>query len=182
MHADTTQHQFKEAGTFVLSCMEDAEIAMTITVIKEEKEEKSEKAILYIHVALMLTAFGIVFPIAAFLNHHRVNLAYKILHPFGLIPAVCGLVAIVVYVQLADRKEHFDFLIHSVVGLALLVLVLLIMPVLILFQKTRAYYFSAGHIVAFFGMGNVLLVSWKWGGKGGRGGRRGRGGEEGERG
>lgn len=151
-------------GSFVLSCQDDDEVAVTIIVgevgeMSEEEDDTSHlRPLLYTHAALMATAFGVLFPVAAFLYHHSVTLGYKILLPIAMVLALCGLVLVVVYVQLTSR-EHFDFLVHGAVGVALLVLALLVMPLLLLFKKSRVYHFRLGHVVAFFGMGNVLVVS-----------------------
>lgn len=149
-------------GSFLLSCQDDEELAATIIVMEREETEEEDKShlhpLLYTHVALMAAAFGVLFPMAAFLYYHGVVLGYKILLPIAMLLALCGLVLVVVYVQLTS-KEHFDFIIHGTVGVALLVLALLGMPLLLLHKKLRVYHFRLGHVVAFFGMGNILLVS-----------------------
>lgn len=106
----------------------------------------------------MAAAFGFLFPVAAYLYFQGVTLGYKILLPIGMVVAFCGLVLIVVYVQLTSG-DHFDYFIHGVVGVALLAFALLVMPALLLHKKLRVYHFRLGHVVAFFGMGNILLVS-----------------------
>ncbi len=116
--------------------------------------------LLYTHVALMAVAFGFLFPLAAFLYYHRISLAYKLLFPVALLLAVCGLVIVLVYVELTADKSHFGYPIHGVVGVALVALVVVVMPLLLLHRKSRAYHFRLGHAVAFFGMGNILLVSF----------------------
>lgn len=160
-HAGVTRHRFEEAGSFVLSCSDDEDVATTIVVAepaKEEAENKRLHPLLYTHVALMAAAFGVLLPVAAFLYYHGVSLGYKVLLPIVMVLATCGFVLVVVYVQLTSRK-HFHYFIHGVVGVALVALVLLGMPLLLVHQKLRVFHFRLGHAVAFFGMGNVLLVS-----------------------
>lgn len=154
-----TRHRFEEAGSFVLSCSDDEDVATTIVVAepaKEEAENKRLHPLLYTHVALMAAAFGVLLPVAAFLYYHGVSLGYKVLLPIVMVLATCGFVLVVVYVQLTSRK-HFHYFIHGVVGVALVALVLLGMPLLLVHQKLRVFHFRLGHAVAFFGMGNVLL-------------------------
>ena len=124
----------------------------------EEDDNSHLRPLLYTHAALMAAAFGLLFPVAAYLYYQGVTLGYKILLPIAVIVALSGFVLVVVYVQLTS-KDHFDYFIHGVVGVALLVFALLAMPVLLLHKKLRVYHFRLGHVVAFFGMGNILLVS-----------------------
>ena len=96
-----SQHRFEEAGTFHLSCAEASDITAVIVVTDEEIEESDElRPLLYTHVALMAAAFGVLFPLAAFLFYHGVHLAYIIIFPIGLVLGVSGLAIIVVYVEL----------------------------------------------------------------------------------
>ena len=113
---------------------------------------------LYTHAALMGITFGILLPLGAFLAHHEKFLIHKVTQPTGLLLALIGFVMVLVYVSLA-HGQHFRFLIHGVVGLALLLLALLVMPALLLHKPWRKWHRRCGHVVAFFGMGNVLLVS-----------------------
>lgn len=149
-------------GHFRLSCREDEEIAASIIVAEREESGDNKKRLyplLYMHVALMAAAFGVLFPLAAFLYYHGLPLGYKVLLPVAVVLAMCGVVLVAVFVELTNGK-HFRFVIHSVVGVALLILAVLVMPLLLLHKKLRMYHFRLGHIVAFFGMGNILLVSY----------------------
>lgn len=172
-----TQHQFHKVGTFRLSCQAE-EIDALITVSEPVSSRPSILAssdanncsnssisdqshllpLLYTHVALMAAAFGVLFPVGAFLHYHGVAMAYKILLPVGIVLSLCGLVLVLVYVELAG-KSHFYSPIHGALGLALLLMAVVGMPLLLLHKKSRLYHFRMGHIVSFFGMGNVLLVS-----------------------
>lgn len=159
-----TTHTFEEAGVFQLSCQEEA-INITATVVVTDGEDipwdskQHLRPLLYTHVALMAAAFGVLFPLAAFLHYHGMMLAYKILLPLAMVLALCGLVLVVVYVEVARSGEHFRFFVHAVTGLALLVLSLVAMPLLLVYKKSRLFSYRVGHVVAFFGMGNVLIVS-----------------------
>lgn len=158
-HAGVTRHQFQEVGSFLLLCEEDKELSATIIVAEGAEEEDTHlRPILYTHAALMAAAFGVLLPVAVFLYYQGVILGYKVLLPIAMILALGGLVLAVVYIQLTSR-DHFNYFIHSAVGVTLLVLVLLAMPLMLLHRKLRVYHFRLGHMVAFFGMGNVLLVS-----------------------
>lgn len=147
-------------GRFLLSCEDDDEVSATIVVAEGPEEEKDThlRPLLYTHAALMAAAFGVLLPVAAFLYYQGVTLGYKVLLPVVMVLALGGLVLVVVYVQLTSRG-HFDYFIHGVVGVTLLVLIWLVMPLLLLHRKLRVYHFRLGHMVAFFGMGNILLVS-----------------------
>ena len=162
-YAGTTTHTFETAGTYFLSCQErNTNISATVVVTDGENVpwgvKRHLRPLLYTHVALMAAAFAVLFPLAAFTHYHGLTLAYKVLLPLGMLLALCGLVLVVVYAELT-RQKHFHFFIHGAVGLALLFLCLIVMPLLLLYKKLRVFSYRAGHVVAFFGMGNVLLVS-----------------------
>lgn len=106
----------------------------------------------------MIAAFGVLLPVGAFMAHHQVKLVHKVVQPLGLLLALVGLVMVIVYVQLTNGK-HFRPLIHAVLGLALLILAVLGMPILLL-KKQRTWHKKCGQIVVFFGMANILLVSF----------------------
>lgn len=128
------------------------------------------RPLLYTHAAVMGMVFGVLLPLGAFLAHHRVLLVHRVLQPIGLLLATVGLVLVVVYVELSGGK-HFAHLVHGVVGLVLLIAAVLGMPALILLpmvkaverkvKNMRTWHRRCGHVVAFFGMGNVLVVSVK---------------------
>lgn len=151
---------FEEPGSYEIYCTVDTDLSVQITVVDgdDDHDDESYKAVVYVHAGLMAVAFGILLPVGAFLAHQRIMLVHKITQPLGILLAVAGFVMVVVYVELND-KDHFDELIHSVLGFALILLVLLVMPVLLVHKKWRQWHRRCGHVVAFFGMGNVLLVS-----------------------
>ncbi len=157
---------FEQPGTFEIYCTDDSSIRFEITVVdgmvqmSDDDDEDNEryKTVIYIHAGLMAASFGILLPVGAYLAHHRVRLVHIITQPLGIIIAVSGFVSAVVYVELNDGN-HFDELIHSVLGLVLVILALLVMPVLLLHKKWQQWHKRCGHFIAFFGMGNVLLVS-----------------------
>jgi hypothetical protein len=155
------RHQFLEVGNFHLSCEDDQDVSATIVVREAPLEDDAShlRPLLYTHAALMAAAFGFLLPLAAFLYYQGVTLGYKVLLPMAMAFALCGLVLIVVYVQLTTEEHIINSVIHSVVGIVLLALLLLMMPVLLLQRTLRKYHFKVGHVVAFFGMGNVLMVS-----------------------
>ncbi len=158
---------FKEPGSYEVYCTLDSSISCQVTVVDGENttvnsddddEEKDRyKAVIYIHAGLMALSFGVLLPLGAFLAHYRVLLVHKITQPLGILLAISGFVFAIVYVELNGR-EHFDELIHGVLGLVLVLLVLLVMPALLIRRKWRCWHRRCGHIIAFFGMGNVLLV------------------------
>lgn len=152
-------------GTYELSCEENSSIAVAIAVVDTMVDTECEDdddagqygALLYTHAGIMGLTFGILLPLGAFLAHHKQYLLHKITQPVGIVLALTGFVLVVVYVELSTEK-HFRFLIHGVVGLGLMVTVFLLMPVLLLQKQWRKWHGRCGHVVAFFGMANVLLV------------------------
>lgn len=165
------QYHFKSSGSFELFCSENNGISAAVIVVSEnntnhsichsietEDESSDYKALLYSHAGIMGITFGILLPLGAFLAHHEKLLAHKIIQPTGIILALIGFVMIIVYVQLTT-KEHFQFVIHGFVGLTLFLMVFLLMPFLLLKKQWRMWHRRCGHIIAFFGMGNVLVVS-----------------------
>lgn len=157
-------YQFNTVGTYELSCEENSSIAVAIAVVDTMVDTECEDdddagqygALLYTHAGIMGLTFGILLPLGAFLAHHKQYLLHKITQPVGIVLALTGFVLVVVYVELSTEK-HFRFLIHGVVGLGLMVTVFLLMPVLLLQKQWRKWHGRCGHVVAFFGMANVLL-------------------------
>jgi len=152
-----------EAGSYEIYCTEDNSLRASVVVVNNTATETQDgpgqySPVLYTHAALMGITFGILLPLGAFLAHHEKFLIHKVTQPTGLLLALIGFVMVIVYVSLA-HGQHFRFLIHGVVGLALLLLALLVMPALLLYKPLRKWHRRCGHVVAFFGMGNVLLVS-----------------------
>lgn len=131
--------------------------------VRNTSKNASETAIdskleplVYSHAAVMGITFGILLPMGAFLAYHYFAVVHIVIQVISLIAALVGLVIIVTYVEVTN-KSHFQFPIHGVVGLAL-ILLLLIMPFLRLHRRLREHHHKLGQIVAFFGMANVLLV------------------------
>ena len=131
-----------------------------VSLSRSNETDRSQKYIelLYIHVAIMGAVFGVLFPVGAFLAYHQITLAHKFTQPIGIAMALVGFVMVVVYVQLS-HGDHFRYLIHGVIGLALLIMVLFVMPLLLVSERSRKWHHKVGHIIVFFGMGNILLVS-----------------------
>lgn len=155
-HTAVHSYQFSNPGTYQVVCHENASVNSTISVSGLATVINKFSPLLYTHAALMAITFGFLFPIGGFLASINFTLVHKFMQPLGLVLASIGFVLVIVYVHLS-QLTHFRFLIHSLVGLALMALVLFAMP-LLLFQKSRAWHKRTGHIVAFFGLGNVLLV------------------------
>jgi len=167
LSASSSSYQFTEAGSYEIYCTEDNSLRASVVVFNGSNCTATEtqdsgpgqySPVLYTHAALMGITFGILLPLGAFLAHHEKFLIHKVTQPTGLLLAFVGFVMVIVYVSLA-HGQHFRFLIHGVVGLALLLLALLVMPTLLLYKPIRKWHRRCGHVVAFFGMGNVLLVS-----------------------
>ena len=158
-------YQFNTVGSYQLSCEENSNFAVTISVVNRTVDTECEEddqagrygALLYTHAGIMAISFGVLLPLGAFLAHHKQFLLHKITQPVGIVLALTGFILVLVYVQLSAEK-HFRFFIHGVVGLGLMVLVFLLMPVLLLRKQWRKWHRRCGHVVAFFGMANVLLV------------------------
>lgn len=124
----------------------------------ETDESQKYIQLLYTHVAIMSAVFAVLLPVGAFLAYHQITLAHKITQPIGIVLSLIGFVMVIVYVQLS-HGNHFRYLIHGVIGLALLIMVLFVMPLLLVTKCSRNWHHKVGHIIAFFGMGNILLVS-----------------------
>ena len=163
-----TSLELTEEGTYRLHCKENESIYATVTVAAATDEPTTRyRPLLYTHASVMGVVFGILLPIGAFLAHHRVLLVHRILQPIGLLLALVGLVLVIVYVELSERK-HFGSLVHGVTGLGLLITTVLTMPTLILLPSVKAlerklhflrtWHRRSGHAVAFLGIGNVLVV------------------------
>ena len=155
--ATTSFFQFTEPGSYEVYCTEDTSLNASVQVVTMQAEGPY-KPLLYIHAALMGITFGILLPLGAFLAHHQKFTIHKITQPTGILFALVGFIMVLVYVGLSHGR-HFRFLIHGVVGLALLLLTFLLMPALLLRKPWHKWHKRCGHIIAFFGMANVLLVS-----------------------
>ena len=117
----------------------------------------SLKPLLYSHAAVMGLTFGVLFPVGAYMAYHYFTTVHIIIQAISMLGTTFGFIVIIVYVE-KTHSHHFQFPIHGVVGLAL-VLLILIMPFLHLHRRVKKYHHKLGQIVAFFGMANVLLVS-----------------------
>ncbi len=155
--AAPTSYRFNFPGTYRIVCENDPSFQATVSV-PSVPTPQSLLPLLYSHVALMIAAFGVLLPVGGFLAHHQVKLVHKVVQPLGVLLGLIGLVLVVVYVQLTHGR-HFKPLIHAVVGLVLLLLAAVGMP-LLLFRKERTWHKKCGQIVVFFGLANVLLVSF----------------------
>ncbi len=154
-----TSYQFNSPGNYLVTCERDTSLQAAVIVMGTPSPplQNNLLPLLYTHAALMATAFGVLLPIGAFLAYNKVKLAHKIVQPLGIMLALIGFVLVIVFVQFTHGK-HFRYLIHSLLGLVLLLLATLVMPLLLL-RKPRTWHKKTGQIVTFFGMGNVLLVS-----------------------
>lgn len=155
--SSTSSFQFTEPGSYEVYCTEDTSLNASIKVIEMQVEDPY-RPLLYTHAALMGVTFGVLLPLGAFLAHHQKFTVHKITQPIGILLALAGFVMVLVYVSLSHGR-HFRFLIHGVVGLALLLLTFLLMPTLLLHKPWHKWHKRCGHVIAFFGMANVLLVS-----------------------
>ena len=160
--ATTSFFQFTEPGSYEVFCTEDPSLNASVQVIEmqvvEMQAEGLYNPLLYTHAALMGITFGILLPLGAFLAHHQKFTIHKITQPTGILLALVGFIMVLVYVSLSHGR-HFRFLIHGVVGLALLLLTFLLMPALLFRKPWHKWHRRCGHVIAFFGMANVLLVS-----------------------
>lgn len=165
-----TSLELTEEGDYRLHCKENESIYATVAVAAPSADEITRyRPLLYSHASIMGVVFGILLPLGAFLAHHRVLLVHRVLQPIGIVLALVGLVLVVVYVELSERK-HFGKLVHAVTGLGLLISAVVVTPSLILLPSVKALQFGgrlrferawhkrSGQIVVFFGIGNVLVV------------------------
>jgi len=157
-NTDVRSLELQTPGLYTINCEQNPELNTTIIVGAAGGVPNTHLIeLLYTHAALMAIAFGFLLPIGAFLAHNKVTLAHKILQPLGILLGLSGLVLVIVYVHLS-HGSHFRFVIHSAVGLVLLLMVTIGMPLLLL-KKPRIWHKRMGHVVVFFGMANILLVS-----------------------
>lgn len=152
-----TSYKFNTPGNYRIVCESDPSLQAVVIVVTTTPHRQLFLPLLYSHAALMMAAFGVLLPVGGFLAHHQVKLVHKVVQPLGVLLSLVGLVLVVVYVQLTNGR-HFRPLLHTVLGLALLLLAALGMPLLLL-RKERTWHKKCGQIVVFFGMANVLLVS-----------------------
>ena len=170
VQVNTGYYKFTAPGNYLLYCEEDPAINASISVVNESTHvpnlsnndnNNRYKALLFVHVAAMMTGFGALLPIGAFAAHHEKMVLHKITQPLGVLLAVVGVSAIVVYNQLSGAG-HFrrgGGVVHGGVGLVLVGVACVVMPLLLLCRSWRAWHRRCGHLVVFFGMGNTLLVS-----------------------
>jgi len=157
--ADNSEFLFQEAGTFVLYCQEDQEFNATIVVIQDiQPTSVTYRPLLYTHVALMMAAFGVLFPIAVFLYYLKLKLLYLIFLSISWIICFCGFVVIIVYIQLTD-KHYFQHVIHAALSYPVSFGFLVVLPLLLVHKKLQPYQRRLGHVTMVIGVTNVVAVS-----------------------
>ena len=162
---ESSAYQFNQPGVFEIVCQQDADLRALINVshvenfseISSKTDNNKLKPLIYTHAALMGTIFGVLLPVGAYLAYQYLAIVHIVIQAISLVGGLAGLITVVVYVELT-HKHHIQFPIHGVIGLALLLL-MLVMPFLRVHKNLRKYHHKLGHIVVFFGMANVLLVS-----------------------
>lgn len=148
---------------FEIVCQEDSELRALINVTNTSQNaseitiNSTLEPLIYSHAAVMGITFGVLIPLGVYLAYQYLAVVHIAIQVVSIIAALTGFVIIVTYVEVT-HKRHFQFPIHGVVGLGL-ILLLLIMPFLQLHRRLREHHHKLGQIVAFFGMANVLLVS-----------------------
>lgn len=147
---------------FEIACQEDRSLRALITVndIGNTSETTNDKLkpLLYTHVTLMGLVFGVLLPIGAYLAYHYFTIVHVVVQAISMLAALLGLIMVVVYVELTHGK-HFQFPIHGAIGMGLL-LFMLIMPLLRLHKTVKIFHPKLGHVIVFFGMTNVIVVSY----------------------
>lgn len=174
-------HHFQEPGTYQFLCRDNCEPLATVTVVNVNDTELIEfcsqpqpliddvkyKELIYSHGAIMAVTFGILFPLGAFLANIKKPIAHMILQPLGIVLAVIGFVLAAVYKGL-NASSHFNQL-HSIIGLLLLAIVIIVIPGLKLsllapikekWQRlVIIWHKRLGISAVFFGFSNIFLVS-----------------------
>lgn len=110
--------------------------------------------LIYAHAACMGLAFGLMFPIGAFLaytGHHKIHIPIQLT---SLAIAVTGFILIVTSIE-SRGGSHFDNP-HSVAGLIILIAAFFLQPVAIYFRQREVHH-KNGSFVVLSGMMNVFL-------------------------
>lgn len=118
----------------------------------------------------MFVTFGIILPLGAFLASVKQLIAHVILQICGQIATTLGLILGLVYVQLNHGNlQHFSQL-HSIIGLFIIFLVLILQPFLkvissvkLLKKEGKIWHKRLGIAVVFFGLSNIFIVSFSTG-------------------
>lgn len=126
------------------------------------------KELVYTHAALMAISFAVLIPFGAILAHFKLPVAHMIIQPLALALSCIALILAVVYKEM-NHETHFNQP-HSIVGLILLVVAIIVLPGLKLSvvapitEKWRKivsiWHKRLGTIAVFFGIFNIVLVSF----------------------
>ena len=115
------------------------------------------EGLLFSHASMMSISFGVMLPVGALLAANGSPFVHKIFQPGGIILGIVGYGLVLAYIEV-EEKRHFKS-VHSFVGFFLVVLIVL-MPFMRLQKEFHYIHKKCGVIIVFYGMTNVLLVSY----------------------
>lgn len=169
---------FETPGVYLLQCLKNCTVLANITVLEREGAnytspvqstcipQRQLSELIYSHAGIMAFTFGILLPLGALLANCKLHIPHMVVQPLGLLLAIVGL-SLAVAFKIVNNQGHFQNL-HSILGLVLLLLAILIQPALrliILAPLKRQWEFRftiwhkrLGTAIVFFGMSNVFLV------------------------
>ncbi len=119
--------------------------------------------LIYSHAGIMAVAFGIILPLGALLASYKLVIPHIILQICGQIFVIIGLILVIVYNQLNDIPHFYQ--VHSIIGLVIILLTIIIQPLLrllsfvLLKKQGKIWHKRLGISIVFFGLSNVFLVS-----------------------
>ena len=111
----------------------------------------------------MAITFGLFLPLGALLASFKLTIPHIIIQIGSQVFIIIGFILAIVYNQLND-KTHF-YQVHSIIGLVLIMMTVVIQPLLRLFslkllkKRGNIWHKRLGVAIVFFGLSNIILVS-----------------------
>ena len=148
----------------ITSCNQPSTASALLTVsVKAVVKGLSYNELVYSHAGVMAVAFGLLLPVGSLLANYKLVVCHIILQISGQILSLIGFVLALVYQQLNNRP-HFSQ-VHSIMGLCLIFMVVILQPVLKLIslkflkKQVNVWHKRLGVASIFIGLCNIFIVS-----------------------
>jgi PAS domain-containing protein len=158
-------HFFNESGLYQLKCTSEVLLNINVTNGQSMVIKYTYMELIYTHGAIMAVSFGLMIPLGALMAHFKKSIIHMIIQPLAIILTCLGFILAVVYTEL-NNNTHFNQL-HSILGLIILIIAMLILPglklsvVLPITKKGRkiltGWHKRLGTSTVFFGIFNIFL-------------------------
>ena len=160
----------KDTAGLITSCNQPSTVSALLTVSVKQSDALvkglSYNELVYSHAGVMAVAFGLLLPVGSLLANYKLVVCHIILQISGQILSLIGFVLALVYQQLNNRP-HFSQ-VHSIMGLCLIFMVVILQPVLKLIslkflkKQVNIWHKRLGVASIFIGLCNIFIVSLQY--------------------